>query len=70
MSVAGIPTQADCCQICHRTPRCVGWVYGNDKVYVQKKAASLMGISLVGGPGNPQPTHSAGLMKGVSADSA
>jgi len=61
-AVANVDSSGECCNICKDTPSCVGWVYNLDKYCYQKKAASAAGISLTGGPANPQNTHSAGLI--------
>eukprot|EP00670_Eutreptiella_braarudii_P014396 CAMPEP_0174316584 /NCGR_PEP_ID=MMETSP0810-20121108/7034_1 /TAXON_ID=73025 ORGANISM="Eutreptiella gymnastica-like, Strain CCMP1594" /NCGR_SAMPLE_ID=MMETSP0810 /ASSEMBLY_ACC=CAM_ASM_000659 /LENGTH=246 /DNA_ID=CAMNT_0015426319 /DNA_START=333 /DNA_END=1070 /DNA_ORIENTATION=+ len=61
-TVAQVESSAECCSICRSTALCVGWVYMSDQVCYQKKAASAAGVSLSGGPQDPQGTHSAGLI--------
>jgi hypothetical protein len=60
--VANVQSSGECCDYCKKTASCIGWVYNTDKYCYQKKAASAAGISLVGGPEDPQNTIAAGLI--------
>ena len=66
--VANVQSSGECCDYCKKTASCIGWVYNNDKYCYQKKAASAAGISLVGGPEDPQNTIAAGLIASTGVD--